>query len=108
MGSQERGSFTVFNRESLETSTKKQVSSWKTKMLKLTLVMATILLNVVAPPPPKDAKAYLSVPHFKDCLGKNYPVARFGFPGQTFWCKLEEKPEKCPLESWKQLHEAGG
>jgi len=77
-------------------------------MLKLTLVMATILLNVVAPPPPKDAKAYLSVPHFKDCLGKNYPVARFGFPGQTFWCKLEEKPEKCPLESWKQLHEAGG
>ena len=45
--------------------------------------------------------AYLSVPHFKDCLGRQ------SVNGASFWCKLDEKPEKCPLDSWKQLHEAG-
>ena len=115
--------------ESLETSTKKyihlllgvlfitsnplffrQVSSWKTKMLKLTLVMATILLNVVASQPvaPKvwgkdtGTPAYLSVPQFKDCLGHKSVNG-----GASLWCKLDKKPEKCPMDSWKQLHEAG-
>ena len=50
-----------------------------------------------AGPPP-----YLSVPQFKDCLG-----SKMDNGGASYWCKLDEKPEKCPLESWKQLHEAG-
>ena len=47
--------------------------------------------------------AYLSVPQFKDCLGHKNVNG-----GASFWCKLDKKPEKCPLDSWKQLHEAGG
>ena len=46
--------------------------------------------------------AYLSVPQFKDCLG-----SKMDNGGASYWCKLDKKPEKCPLDSWKQLHEAG-
>ena len=43
--------------------------------------------------------AYLSVDQFKQCLGHK----KSG--GASVWCKLQDRPENCPLSSWKELHE---
>ena len=44
--------------------------------------------------------AYLSVPHYKDCLGSQMQGSSSRF------CKLMVKPEACPQESFDRLKDA--
>ena len=68
----------------------------------LSVLQTVLVAALVTKASALSAPAYLSVPQFKDCLGHKMVNG-----GASYWCKLSEKPEKCPLESWKQLHEAG-
>jgi hypothetical protein len=58
-----------------------------------------ILLLVLALPVAWSlpAPAYLSVPHWKQCVGS---VTK---GSATFVCLPEKKPAKCPKSSWKSL-----
>ena len=74
--------------------------------MKLTTVIASVLMCApvfaLAVPAPK----YLSVPNFKQCLGT---VTQFSQGSSTsFLCMPSAQPTNCPAASWKALNNLKG